>query len=60
MCYANHMQKIEDFIEALAASGNPNDGTTQRYLAKEVGLDPSELTSSDIEYIESEVAYRCS
>lgn len=60
MCYASHMQKIEDFIEALAASGNPNDGVTQRYLAKEVGLDPSELTSSDIEYIESEVAYRCS
>ena len=60
MCYASHMQKIEDFIEALAASGNPNDGVTQRYLANEVGLSFNELTSSDIEYIEREVAYRCS
>ena len=60
MCYANHQQKIEDFIKALAASGNPNDGTTQRYLASEIGLSFNELTSSDIEYIEREVAYRCS
>lgn len=60
MCYANHQQKIEDFIEALAASDNPNDGATQLHLANEVGLNPNELTSTDLEYIARKVAWKCS
>ena len=54
--YAMHQQAIEDFIDVLAAADNPNDGTTQYELARQVGLDPNSLTAFDIEYIEREVA----
>ena len=54
--YSN--QKIEDFIEALAAEPNPNDLSRQYALAKAAGLNLNNLTSFDIEYIEKEVAKR--
>lgn len=56
--YAYHQQAIEDFIEALAATDDPNDGAIQSMVASQVGLDPSSLNSDEINYIESEVAKR--
>ncbi len=57
--YAFSQQRIEDFINALAAADDPNDGATQTDLLYGVGLNPSDLTSDDIEYIEREVSKRC-
>ena len=57
--YACHQQEIEDFIEVLAASDNPNDADEQYAAARCVGLNPNSLTSDEMEYIEREVAKRC-
>ena len=56
--YAFHQQQIEDFINALAATSNPNDYFNQCAAAQCAGLDPNTLTSDEIEYIEREVAKR--
>ena len=56
--YAYHQQEIEDFIEVLAASDNPNDVDEQYAAARCVGLNPSSLTSDEMEYIEREVSKR--
>ena len=56
--YAYHQQQIEDFIDALAASPDPNDWTCQCAAAGAANLDPSTLTSDEREYIEREVAKR--
>lgn len=56
--YAIHKQTIEDFIEVLAASDDPNDGHNQLAAARCVGLDIHSLTSDEKEYIEREVAKR--
>ena len=56
--YAFHQQQIEDFINALAATSDPNDYSNQCAAAQCAGLDPNTLTSDEIEYIEREVANR--
>ena len=56
--YAKHTQEIEDFIELLANSGDPNDGEVQLVVAQYVGLDHTSLTTDEIEYIEREVSKR--
>lgn len=56
--YACHQQQIEDFIDALAATSDPNDYSNQCAAAECAGLDPNSLTSDEIEYIEREVAKR--
>ena len=56
--YAFHQQQIEDFINALAATSDPNDYSNQCAAAQCAGLDPNTLTSDEIEYIEREVAKR--
>lgn len=56
--YAFHQQEIEDFIEVLAATDDPNDGNNQIAAARCIGLDPRSLTSDEIKYIEREVAKR--
>ena len=56
--YAFHQQQIEDFINALAATSDPNDYSNQCAAAQCVGLDPNTLISDEIEYIEREVAKR--
>jgi hypothetical protein len=56
--YAFHQQEIEDFIEVLAATDDPNDRANQYAAARCVGLDPNSLTSDEIKYIEREVAKR--
>ena len=56
--YAFHQQQIEDFINALAATSDPNDYSNQCAAAQCAGLDPNTLTSDEIENIEREVAKR--
>ena len=56
--YACHQQEIEDFIDVLAASDDPNDSYEQYAAARCIGLDPNSLASDEIEYIEREVAKR--
>lgn len=56
--YAYHQQQIEDFINALAATSDPNDYSNQCAAAQCAGLDPNSLTSDEIKYIEREVAKR--
>lgn len=57
-CYAYHQQKIEDFINALAASPDPNDYSCQCEAAEYAKLNLDDLTSDNIKYIEREVAKR--
>lgn len=56
--YACHQQEIENFINHLAESDDPNDFYVQRAAAQTAHLDMNSLTSSEIEYIEREVAER--
>lgn len=56
--YAFHQQQIEDFINALSATSDPNDYSNQCAAAQCSGLDPSSLTADEVEYIEREVARR--
>lgn len=56
--YAHHQQKIEDFINALAASPDPNDYSCQCAAAECANLNLDSLTSDEIKYIEREVAKR--
>ena len=56
--YYHHRQKMEDFINKLAATPNPNELVTQHRIAREVGINLEHLTSYDIDYIEKEVAKR--
>ena len=56
--YAHHQQLMDDFIEVLAASDDPNDVYNQYEAARCVGLDINSLTMEDIQYMEREVAKR--
>ena len=56
--YAYHQQEIEDFINYLADSDDPNDFYVQQAAARAAHLDINSLTSSEIDYIEREVAKR--
>ena len=58
--YAFHQQQIEDFIDALASTSDPNDYSNQCAAAQYTGLDLDTLTSDEIEYIEKETAKRYS
>ena len=58
--YAFHQQQIEDFIDALAATSDPNDYSNQCAAAQCAGLDLDTLTPDEIEYIEKETAKRYS
>lgn len=57
-CYACHTQTIENFINKLAATVDPNDYPTQVSCASSVGLCLNSLTLSERNYIEKEVAKR--
>ena len=56
--YAYHQQKIEDFINTLAAFDNPNESANQYAAAQMVELNINSLTSDEIDYIEREVTKR--
>ncbi len=56
--FAFHQQEVEDFIEVLAASDDPNDLGEQVAAARLVGLNLDSLTQYEIDYIQKEVAKR--
>ena len=56
--YAYHQQQIEDYIDALMLTDDPNDWSNQHLAAISAGLDLGSLTANDIDYIEREVAKR--
>ena len=56
--YAYSQQRIENFINALAAADDPNDISAQADAALAANLNISSLTRQEREYIESEVAKR--
>ena len=56
--YAYHQQGIEDFINALAATEDPNDYGVQREIARSLSINMDDFTDADIKYIEREVAKR--
>ena len=58
--YAFHQQQIEDFINTLAATSDPNDYSNQCAVSQYTGLDLDTLTYDEIEYIERETARRYS
>lgn len=57
--FAMRQQEIEDFIDALITTSDPNDYFNQRAAAMHVGLDLDSLTSDEVDYIEREVNKRC-
>lgn len=58
LLYTYHQQKVEDFINALAAVADPNDYGVQRQVAHAVGIRIDDLTDAEINYVEREVAKR--
>ena len=54
--WAAHQQGIEDFINILAASDDPNDEANQRRAEYRSGVSLNRLTDDEIKYIEREVA----
>lgn len=56
--YAAAQQAIEDYINALARSYDPNDLDIQNEEAERAGITLNALSNSEIEYIEIEVAKR--
>lgn len=56
--YASRQQQIENFINALVATKNPNDYNSQWAAALCANLNMGSLTADEIDYIEREVAKR--
>lgn len=57
--YAYHQTCIDNYVDRLAITDDPNDSVTQTNLLYAAGLSPDALTSDDMEYIEREVNRRC-
>lgn len=55
-CYAMHTQAIEDIIEDLVNSIDPNDYNIQQKIFQKHGVNMSSLTMQEIQYIEREVS----
>lgn len=51
-CMYVRKQMIDDFIEVLAATDDPNDYGNQMDAARCVGINLNDLTTDEIEYIE--------
>jgi hypothetical protein len=58
LIYTYHQQKVEDFINELAATEDPNDYGVQREIARSLKINMDDFTDAEIEYIEREVAKR--
>ena len=57
--FACHKQTIENFIEILIKSDDPNAWHNQAEAMRKSGLNLNSLTSDEIKYIEREVSKRC-
>ena len=58
LIYTYHQQKVEDCINKLAATEDPNDYGVQREIARSLSINMDDFTDAEIEYIEREVAKR--
>jgi hypothetical protein len=58
MMFADHSEKLEEYIAALADSEAPHTLSTQRSVASRVGLDMSLLDTYDRNYIEENMQTR--
>jgi hypothetical protein len=56
--WMSHQQEIEDFINELAATDDPNDESNQLRASYRTGIHLNRLTNDEIAYIEKEVAKR--
>ena len=56
--YAYHNQKMEDFINALAAVSNPNSYEIQYEVARSLGVRIDDFTDDEINYMENEIGRR--
>ena len=54
--YAFRQQQIEDVINMLVATDDPNDFSTQCFVYNAVGINSDIFTDSEINYIEREVS----
>lgn len=56
--WMSHQQEIEDFINELTATDDPNDESNQLRASYRTGVHLNRLTNDEIVYIEKEVAKR--
>lgn len=57
--WANRTSRIEQLIDELAAADDPNDSATQNAAFARAGfLSADDLTDSEIEYAQEEIARR--
>lgn len=56
--YAMRQQQIEDVINLLVITDNPNDFETQREVYEAVGINSDSFTSDEIKYIEYQITKR--
>ena len=56
--YAYHNQKMEDFINALAAVPDTNNYGVQNQIARELGIRIDDFTDDEISYMENEIGRR--
>lgn len=56
--YAYHNQKMEDFINALAAVPDPNNYGVQNQIARSLGIRIDDFTDDEISYMENEIGRR--
>lgn len=54
--YADHQEKIEAFITALAHCSDPNNLVIQRAEAKAADIDLDSLTDEEVDYIQTKVS----
>lgn len=55
-CVFVRKQMIDDFIEVLGATDDPNDYSNQVDAARCVGINMNDLTTDEIEYIERKLS----
>ena len=58
LAYARHEQMKSDLIDALARSDDPNDGFTQRRIARSLGCSLDEFSDRELAEIEREIALK--
>lgn len=58
-CYTMRQQQIDEVVNLLAATEDPNDFETQCRIYDEVGIDSDTFTENEIQFIIREVARRC-
>lgn len=58
ICYAAHKQSIEDYINAIARSVDPDSEYTRHQAARDANLNPLLLDKYEKAYIEEQISRR--